>query len=82
MDIIYVIWISLFEVLYILYSFDVVFVVLQMKPRRLIFALYRSRAQGQICLEVLRVHYFHLGDAKHQTEAHIKVCQLPSHLFP
>ena len=42
-----------FEVLYILYSFDVVFVVLQMKPRRLISAMYRSRAQGQICLEVL-----------------------------
>ena len=71
-----------FEVLYILYSFDVVFVVLQMKPRRLISAMYRSRAQGQICLEVLWVHYFHLGDAKHQTEAHIKVCQLPSHPFP
>ena len=54
-----------FKVLYILYSFDVVFIVLQMKPRRLIFALYRSRAQGQICLAVLRVHYLHLGDAKH-----------------
>lgn len=56
--------------------------LLQMKPRRLIFALYRSRAQGQICLEVLWVHYLHLDDAKHQTEAHIKVCQLPSHPFP
>ena len=42
-----------FEVLYILYSFDDVFVVLEMKPRRLIFALYRSRAHGQICLEIL-----------------------------
>ena len=71
-----------FEVLYILYSFDDVFVVLEMKPRRLIFALYRSRAHEQICLEVLRVHYLYLGDAKHQTEAHIKVCQLPSHPFP
>ena len=53
-----------------------------MKTRRLIFALYRSRVQGQICLEVLLVHYLHLDDAKHQTEAHINVCQLPSHLFP
>ena len=82
MDIIYVISISLFwGAIHFIFIWCCIG-VLEMKPRRLIFALYRSRAHEQICLEVLRVHYLYLGDAKHQTEAHIKVCQLPSHPFP